>query len=45
MFGLDRDVDGAAWVRDVPVVEADGDVEADEGADAGVGVGVGMDMG
>ncbi|KAH9032890.1 hypothetical protein EDB85DRAFT_1165433 [Lactarius pseudohatsudake] len=44
VLGRERDVDVAAWVRDVPVVEADGDVDD---ADVGVGmdVGEGEDVG
>ena len=35
---VDVDVDAAtAWVRDVPVVEADGDVDEDVGVDVGMG--------
>ncbi len=36
VLGRERDVDAAAWARDVPVVEADGDV--DVGADVDVDV-------
>lgn len=35
VFGRERDV-ADAWIQDVPVVEADGDVEADVGADVSV---------
>ncbi|KAH8978502.1 hypothetical protein EDB86DRAFT_2992999 [Lactarius hatsudake] len=44
VLGRERDVDVAAWVRDVPVVEADGDVDdadVDVGMDVGAGEGVG----
>ncbi|KAH9053745.1 hypothetical protein EDB87DRAFT_1835131 [Lactarius vividus] len=40
VLGRERDVDVAAWVQDVPVVEADGDVD-----DTDVGAGVGIDVG
>ncbi len=42
VLGRERDIDAAAWARDVPVVEADGDV--DVGADVGADVGVDVDV-
>lgn len=43
---VDVDVDAAtAWVRDVPMVEADGDVDEDVGADVGVDVGMSEEKG
>lgn len=44
VLGRERDVDVAAWIRDVPVVQADGDVD-DADVDVGMDVGVGEDVG